>query len=50
MNGGPEWIGEDGDRFVEGDAVLLEIGGGFGRVELEAWHGISLWAEPQLMM
>lgn len=39
VNGGPEWIGEDGDGFIEGDAVLFEVGGGFGRVELEAQRG-----------
>ena len=26
----------NGDGFVEGDAVLLEVGGGFRRIELEA--------------
>ena len=39
VNGGPEWIGKDGDGFVEGDAVLLEVGGGFVGVELEAQRG-----------
>jgi hypothetical protein len=31
-----EGIVEDRDGFTEGDAVLFEVGGGFGWVELEA--------------
>jgi hypothetical protein len=48
--GGTKGIVEDGGGFVEGDSLLFEVGSGFGRVELEAWHGISLWTEPRLKM
>ena len=43
-------VEEGRDGFVEGDAVLLEVGGGFGGVKLEAWHGISLGAEARVGM
>ena len=43
-------IVEDSHRLREGDAVLFEVGGGFGGVELEAWHGTSLRAGPMLRM
>jgi hypothetical protein len=40
--GGAEWIVEDGDCLVKADAVLLQVGGGLGWVELEVesreWH------------
>ncbi len=50
VNGGSEWIGEDSNGFVEGDAVLFEVGGSFGWIELEAWHGTSLWCGSRLGM
>lgn len=40
INSGPEWIGEEGDGLVE-DTLLLEFGGGFDWVELEAWQGMN---------
>jgi hypothetical protein len=30
-------------EITEGDAVLFEVGGGFGWVELEAGHGTRSW-------
>jgi len=38
-----EWVVEHSDGFTKGDAVLFEVGGGFGWVELEVWHGIRVW-------
>jgi hypothetical protein len=48
--GGAEGVVEDGGSFIEGDAVLFEVGGGFGWVELEAWHGTSLWCGSRQTM
>jgi hypothetical protein len=37
-------------EITEGDAALLEVGGGFGWIELEAWHGTSLGCGSRLGM
>ena len=46
-NDGAEWVGEDGDRFVEADVVLFEVGGGFARVVFE-FHGEEILDAPEL--
>jgi len=45
-----EGIVEDGCGFVEGDPMFLEVGSGFGGVELEAEHRIRLWVGVTLRM
>jgi hypothetical protein len=45
-----EGIIEDGCGFVEGHPMFFEVGGGFGRVELEAEHRIRLWVGAGLEM
>lgn len=45
-----ERVVEHGDGFTKGDAVLFEVGGGFGWIELEAWHRTRLWGGPRLGM
>ena len=37
--GGAERVVEDRYGFIEGDAMLLEIAGGFGRIKLEVEAG-----------